>query len=167
MRGTFTQPPLDNMVPVWRLCVCSGECPLLPWPRTWLPVTPPSVGHRTSWWHGHIIIMETPSRQRVKISRTVSDDVQGKSFIEFSKSHQYWKLKEKLCSFQPNLNEPLATRPQQVFLRFSKYPGLSMNINVYRMLNSPKMQRIQRSVRINEGQLLGLAEKARWRIKYP
>ena len=30
------------------------------------------------------------------------------------------------------------------------------------MLNSPKMQRIQRSVRINEGQLLGLAEKARW-----
>ena len=33
--------------------------------------------------------------------------------------------------------------------------------NVLRMLNSPKMQRIQRSVRINEGQLLGMAEKAR------
>ena len=32
----------------------------------------------------------------------------------------------------------------------------------FRMLNSPKMQRIQRSVRINDGQLLGLAEKARW-----
>ena len=50
LRGTISQPPLDNMVPVWRLCVCSGECPLLPWPRTWLPVTPPSVGHRTSSW---------------------------------------------------------------------------------------------------------------------
>lgn len=27
---------------------------------------------------------------------------------------------------------------------------------------SPKVQRMQRSIRINEGQLLGLAEKARW-----
>ena len=31
-----------------------------------------------------------------------------------------------------------------------------------RML-SPKMQRMQRSIRINDGQLLGLAEKARWK----
>lgn len=30
------------------------------------------------------------------------------------------------------------------------------------LMLSPKVQRIQRSVRINEGQLLGLAEKARY-----
>ena len=38
----------------------------------------------------------------------------------------------------------------------------SMSVTMSGMMLSPKMQRMQRSVRINDGQLLGLAEKARY-----
>ena len=47
-------------------------------------------------------------------NRIGKHDIYGKSFIEFCKNHQFWKLKEKLFSFQHNLNEPLTTWPQQV-----------------------------------------------------
>ena len=59
-------------------------CPLLPpWPQSWLPVTRSqvSVGHRTPSPHHH----GAKGRSRMKISRTIKDDIYRESFIEFGK----------------------------------------------------------------------------------
>ena len=42
---------------------------------------------------------------------------------------------------------------------------LNLDLSIFQMsgiMLSPKVQRMQRSIRINDGQLLGLAEKARY-----
>ena len=45
------------------------------------------------------------------------------------------------------------------------WPLLNLDLSIFQMsgiMLSPKVQRMQRSIRINDGQLLGLAEKARY-----
>ena len=98
--------PVSQCPPLTSECLLCPPLPRAASAPAWLPVTRSpqvSVGHHT------------PSHPESSgENRTGKHDIYRKSFIEFCKNHQYWKLKEKLFSFQPNLNEPLTTWPQQV-----------------------------------------------------
>ena len=75
--------------------------------------------------------------------------------------HLFRSTAEATFSFIIKRGLSLLTRTHRVLSYLLKYRHHA--ICLCRML-SPKMQRMQRSIRINDGQLVGLAEKARYSL---
>ena len=135
-------------------------CPLLPpWPQSWLPVTRSqvSVGHRSPSPQHHGAQgrsrMKSQELSKMKFIKKVLLNLEKSSILKVSSQFKW--------AFHNSATTGLLRMCQFFWMAFEH-----LTMNIYRMLNSPKMQRIQRSVRINDGQLLGLAEKARWRMNF-